>query len=285
MTQCPSCGATSAEGSAFCASCGTSLAAMRPNEGTPPLQAPPPHSPAPPLQPAQQLPKKRGGCLKWVGIALLLLVAVIIIASVASGGGDGTTTTGATATTVADTTQTTDSANAQDTTSITEPPSTTTEPEDVGFGPGMYKVGADISAGEYVLIAEAGSSYFQITKDSSGTLESIVANDNFSNQSIVTVKDGQYITSNDARLIPSAQAVPAVLVEGRLPAGMYKVGFDLPPGEYKVIPDGSGYLEVDSNSSHTLEAIVSNENFDTERYVTVKEGQYLKLSRASVVVN
>jgi len=27
-----------------------------------------------------------------------------------------------------------------------------------------------------------------------------------------------------------------------------------------------------------------NENFGTERYVTVKDGQYLKFSRASVVV-
>jgi len=52
----------------------------------------------------------------------------------------------------------------------------------------------------------------------------------------------------------------------------------------KIIPDGSGYFEVSSNSSHSLEGIVSNGNFDTERYVTVKDGQYLKFSRASVVV-
>lgn len=90
MAQCPSCGATSAEGSGFCASCGTSLSAMDSPGGTPTSQTPPPYSPAAPPQPVQQPPKKRGGCLKWLGVAVLLLVALIIIVVVASGGGDGT---------------------------------------------------------------------------------------------------------------------------------------------------------------------------------------------------
>ncbi|MHB9150157.1 MAG: hypothetical protein ACYC33_08800 [Thermoleophilia bacterium] len=229
---------------------------------------------------------KRGKFAKTLIVIVGFFVVIAVINGISNGGDNTTTTTGATVANATDTTQTTASATTQSTTSTTEPPSTTTEPEpkEVGFDAGMYKVGADIPAGEYVLIAGAGSAYFQITKDSSGTLESIVANDNFSNQSIVTLKDGQYITSNDARLVPSAQAVPAELVDGRLPEGMYRVGFDLPAGEYKVIPDGSGYFEIDSNSSHTLEGIISNENFDTERYVTVKDGQYLKLSGASVVV-
>lgn len=61
--------------------------------------------------------------------------------------------------------------------------------------------------------------------------------------------------------------------------GMYRVGSDIEPGEYKLTATRSsgGYWEV-TNSSSADADIVGNDNFSNSTYVTVSEGQYLKLS-------
>ncbi len=175
---------------------------------------------------------------------------------------------------------------AQETPSESAPePEPEPEPEPVGYDAGMYKVGADLPAGEYALLEDSGMAYFQIAKESTGELDSIIANDNFANRSIITVKDGQYLTVSGARIIPLAEAIPPVAEGGLLPEGMYKVGTDLNAGEYKVISDGGmAYMEVSKNSSHTMDAIVSNDNFEGERYIRVTAGQYLKVGGASIKV-
>ncbi|MFV0394272.1 MAG: hypothetical protein ACK5LC_07740 [Coprobacillaceae bacterium] len=64
-----------------------------------------------------------------------------------------------------------------------------------------------------------------------------------------------------------------------------KVEVDIPIGEYRIvsISSSSAYVEVSSNALHKLGGIVSNDNFDSERYIIVYEGQYLKLSRCKLV--
>lgn len=160
-----------------------------------------------------------------------------------------------------------------------------------GIKSGMYKVGQDIPAGEYKLYSTeksiTGLSYFEIAKDSSNTFESIIANDNFYSFTYVTVKDGQYFKFTDARAVPVKDAKPYEPENGRYSNGMYKVGFDIPAGEYQVFPEensslGYGYYEITSGSNHTLDDIVANDNFEDPRYITLKEGQYLKLVEAYI---
>ncbi|WP_129692304.1 hypothetical protein [Gottfriedia acidiceleris] len=148
---------------------------------------------------------------------------------------------------------------------------------------GMYKVGSDIQPGEYVLIAD-GSGYFQVSKDSSGTLESIVSNDNFTTDAIVSIKPGQYFEFKDAKAYPIAKAPKLEPKNGKLQEGTYKVGLHIQPGEYKVVADGTAYVEVSKSSYHGLEDIVTNDNFEGEKYITVKAGQYIKVSSASIIV-
>jgi hypothetical protein len=146
---------------------------------------------------------------------------------------------------------------------------------------GMYKVGTDLPAGEYVLI---GKSYFQVSKDSTGQMDSIICNDNFENRSIITVKDGQYFTLKAGKIYPASKAPEVEPSNGKLPSGMYKVGTDLQPGEYKIASIGDGYVEIAKDSSHLMDAVVSNDNFSGEKYVTVKAGQYIKLVRAELLL-
>lgn len=62
--------------------------------------------------------------------------------------------------------------------------------------------------------------------------------------------------------------------------GMYKVGADLPAGEYVLISSGGGYFEICSDSTGSFESIIANGNFDTNSIVTVSDGMYLDFSRA-----
>ncbi len=62
--------------------------------------------------------------------------------------------------------------------------------------------------------------------------------------------------------------------------GTYKIGSDMPAGEYKLTPTSSlgGYYAVLSDSTGE-DNIITNDNFENQTYVTVSEGQYLELSR------
>lgn len=150
--------------------------------------------------------------------------------------------------------------------------------EEKGIAGGMYKVGTDMPAGEYVII---GSGYLQISSDSSGSFDSIVANDNYSNRTIILASDGQYVQFS-GRAYTWDEAPKVDTSTGILPDGKYKVGVDFPAGEYKLTPIGSGYYGVSTTASESLDVLVSNDNFDTERYLTVQDGQYLKLNRATL---
>lgn len=234
-----------------------------------------------------KIPGFRSGKLwKKVVASIGYFFILMIIITIARGGGNSTPTAPASAPAKQDSSQAKAATNSTTSTSSTPAPAPAPAPTPSvkTYQAGMYKVGSDIPAGEYVLIAD-GQAYFQIAKDSTGTLDSILANDNFTNRSIVTVKEGQYLTINSCTAYASKDAPKVTPDNGYLPEGMYKVGIDLPAGEYKVSADGQGYVEVSNNSLHDLESIVSNDNFQGDKYITIKNGQYLKLSGTKLKLN
>lgn len=149
---------------------------------------------------------------------------------------------------------------------------------------GTYKVGSDIPAGEYLVISKS-MAYIQSAKDSTGNLESIVFNDNLSSgsNSYVTLNEGEYFKLTGGEMYPVAEAPSIVPKDGLYKDGMYKVGSDIPAGEYKVkLTGGMGYTEVSTSSRHQLDNIVSNENLQADSYITVKDGQYLKMTGVQI---
>jgi hypothetical protein len=202
--------------------------------------------------------KKRNWFKRHKLTSLILgIFLLIIIFSVAGGASkDNPTTTTSTSTT--------DTKQAE--------PIQPEKPKFTATPAGTYKIGKDLAAGEYRLIADNGSGYISISKDSTGSFESIVTN------AIVTVTSGQYFTINRANAYP-IDASPDVNTKEQ---GTFKVGKDIQPGEYKIASDGSGYLEVTSDSTGSFGSIVTNNNFDADTYITVTNGQYLILSRSHI---
>lgn len=58
--------------------------------------------------------------------------------------------------------------------------------------------------------------------------------------------------------------------------GQYKVGKDIPSGEYVFFSDGSGYFCVSSDANG--DNIIANDNFDYNSIMKIKKGDYLELS-------
>lgn len=158
--------------------------------------------------------------------------------------------------------------------------------DDAVIAAGTYKVGEDIPGGEYLVFA-TGMGYIESASDSTGELDSIIFNDNLMNDAhaYVTLEEGEYFKLQSAEMYPVEEAPSVEPEDGVYTDGMYKVGEDIPAGEYQIILDSTidmGYYEVASDSTHQLGSIVTNENVQADTYLTVSEGQYLKLQDVKI---
>lgn len=233
------------------------------------------------------------------------LLAVIVIVAIANGGGEGETAETSEAAssdneveeentdseaTPDETVESADSKpeeeGAESAASEEESAETEAEDESNKIEAGTYKVGEDIPAGEYLVFA-SGMGYIENSSDSTGAIESIIFNDNLLNgaHSYVTLNEGNYFKLQGAEMYPVEEAPSVVPEDGIYADGMYKVGQDIPAGEYKIILDssiGMGYYEVSKDSSHQLTSIVTNENVQADTYLTISEGQFIKLQDVKI---
>lgn len=159
-------------------------------------------------------------------------------------------------------------------------PTSSAAPAVKKYPAGMYKVGTDIPAGLYVLTADDGSAYYEVCSDSSGTFDSILHNENFNGRCYLELTAGQYVSLKWCTAISFDDAKPLTPTSGTLSGDWLKVGFDIAPGEYRLTATSDkGYCAVYSRAVADFDHIVVNGNFSGSRYITVKSGQYLQLSR------
>lgn len=149
------------------------------------------------------------------------------------------------------------------------------------YDEGQYRVGVDFTAGEYVLLSTSDySGYFCISSDSNG--RDIISNGLFEVNSIITVYSGEYLELSRCIAIESTDFYSSYTIKTENPGTMLKVGYDIMPGEYKLIATSSmqGYYCVYNDSRQTK--IVDNSLFKNSAWVTVKYGQYIVLSRCRI---
>lgn len=151
-------------------------------------------------------------------------------------------------------------------------------------GDGQYKVGEDLPAGEYYVKCDGSNLYVEVASDSSGELDSIIYNLNTAGGVYITVEDGEYLEISGGNLYELDKAPDRGPEDGYYKEGMYKVGEDIPAGEYNVESTGDlAYIEVATDSRHQIEDIITNDNFENNKFITVEDGQYLTLSNGAQI--
>jgi len=144
---------------------------------------PPPMAPTPP--PAA--PKKGHWFTSKPAIGIGALVLGLIIGIAGSGGSAGTATAGATVTVTGAAGAT---VTQQVTTTATVATTVTAQPAPPAgtFQDGTWLVNKDIKPGTYKTANTSGQCYWARLKDTEGTIDSILANDNLSGPGVVTIK-------------------------------------------------------------------------------------------------
>ncbi|MES5822001.1 hypothetical protein [Streptomyces sp. RG80] len=160
------------------------------------------------------------------------------------------------------------------------------EEKKVAFeGDGDFQVGSDIKPGTYRTTGnEDGMCYWERAKDSSGEMDSLLANDNVTGTSYVTVKasDKLFKSSdcNDWEAVDTkAKGSPAAKMSGD--GGMFRVGADIAPGTYRSTgnEDDMCYWERTKDAEHGLESIIANDNVTGSAVVTISASDtYFKTS-------
>ncbi|MFF5533970.1 hypothetical protein ACFY71_16000 [Streptomyces cinerochromogenes] len=142
-------------------------------------------------------------------------------------------------------------------------------------GDGEYQVGSDVKPGTYRTTGNTDDMcYWERAKDASGELDSMLANDNVSGTSYVTVKPTDKLFKSSGckdweAVDPKAKGTPGSSLDGD--GGMYKVGTDIAPGTYKSTgnTDDSCYWERTKDADHGLNSIIANNNVSGTAVVTI----------------
>lgn len=142
-------------------------------------------------------------------------------------------------------------------------------------GDGDFQVGTDVKPGTYRTTGNTdGMCYWERAKDSSGEMDSLLANDNVTGTSYVTVKaTDKLFTSSDCKdweaVDEKAKGSPAAAMAGE--GGMFRVGVDIAPGTYKSTgnTDDSCYWERTKDAEHGIDSIIANNNVTGTAVVTI----------------
>lgn len=162
----------------------------------------------------------------------------------------------------------------------TPQPTETSNPNLINVG--TYIVNTDISSGIYKGFAGEGlfgSCYWERLKDLTGSLESIIANNNSIGQFYVEVKDSDYAFATDCQML-RLDSIPEHI--GEYPQiivpGTYLVGSDIQAGTYRGQGGsdilGSCYWERVRSVTGELDAIIANDNATGQFYVQVLPGDF-----------
>lgn len=173
------------------------------------------------------------------------------------------------------------------TTSVVTTTQAITEPAGVQpvAGEGAYKVGIDIPAGDYIFYSDKymGSSNSRWDYGGDIELRSSTASDadileytSVGTWAFMHITDGQYIKLSGCSMYPADYTEKI----DKTFEGMYRVGVDIPAGEYKVLPDKDAIyavLSVYSSDDPVSRDTLDCQSVESSAYVTVQDGNYLFL--------
>lgn len=153
--------------------------------------------------------------------------------------------------------------------------------------PGTHRVGVDIRPGLYIGLAGQGiwnSCYWERLKDLSGTLDSIIANENAEGLFYVEILPSDRAFSTDCEVRAIGEIPPPSSPLTKLPPGMYLVGRDILPGLYRgQAPRGDWcYWERLSSATGDFYSILANDNAEGQYFVSVAPSDFAVRFRCPV---
>ena len=156
---------------------------------------------------------------------------------------------------------------------------------------GTYQVGKDIPPGEYLLVHAPGNGYFKISTDRSGSSAGTIYHGTFLRYCYVAIETDEYLILSGYTAYPVEKETKitdftTIETEGVYKYGAYKVGVDIPAGEYvlTLMPNQSkGSYEISSAPFGSTYSLIHKESFDAETTVTLTEGQYFMVMWATFV--
>lgn len=198
--------------------------------------------------------KKKGGCLKFGGIALVAIIAIGVIGSVL-GGND---------------TKPASNTPSKASTESAQASKASLEPYSVTLSSGHYTAGIDIPAGTYNVSAISGAGNVSSTNMYSGGMNSIMAPkaDNLHITEFKNLKlpEGETLSISGVSVKLDSEAVDKTNVSNRtentakeivLSDGNYTAGEDFRPGEYDISwVKGSGNVASDNMFAGGLNVII-----------------------------
>jgi hypothetical protein len=213
-----------------------------------------------------------------------IIVVIVIGAAAAGSGGNNDDNKKAeksedkAVTTTADTSKTSD--KSVDTTSKTKSSNSDTKTEKPSkpsaptIEDGVHLVGEDIQPGIYK--SDGNVSYWARLKDTSGGLDSIIANGDPSGVVYVEIKksdkafqtQGGTWTKIDLNKYKGEK-------QDKYTDGIYLVGKDIDPGQYKYeVTGGLGYWARLKNVAGDMDSIIANDNPQGPGYVTINKSDF-----------
>ena len=153
------------------------------------------------------------------------------------------------------------------------------------YQPGIYKIGRDIPAGEYILRQTSTYSRFDLVSNSNIRGEYDDLRGRVKNFSYITLKEGSYIKLDRCTLEPKTSSPVVKPSDNIYPNGMYLVGKDLPAGEYIARPiTDNASVSFYSSSAYPSPAPVKTVKLkkNKESLIVLEAGQYVVTDNATL---
>lgn len=159
------------------------------------------------------------------------------------------------------------------------------------YGGTYFIIGTDNPAegempeGEYVLQPDYPEGGFELVTDLSGDPDTLITSGTYNVRTYVTVSEGQYLKF-DGVAIPIEEAEAYIPKIGYYdPQAMYKVGFDIQPGEYAVrlaysdeqVDFPTGTITILRTSTGSESSIISEITVEENTKIELEENTYVKI--------
>ena len=158
---------------------------------------------------------------------------------------------------------------------------------------GSYRVGEDVPAGDYIIYADdymgidteshfTSGGDFEV-RESTSADANLVLYDGVDTFAFVTITDGQYLKLDRCSLYLIEYTDKIDITK----EGGFRVGTDIPAGEYKVVEDEDdevlSYPVISVYSSYaSMTDLVTCQDVSGSGYIEVQDGQYLVLDDCNI---